>query len=205
MENIIKLNREWFDSVFESLKPWSVSSGPSHKSVWVRCYGLPLSFWNRNCFSKVIGVLAPSTTLISIDHSSELWENVEYARLHVRILKFESVRMAKCVRVNNLLCNIFIDEKIPVFYESRCKDNHCSIESSDSVSSSETYIEETEFVVNNGEEENRLWEGEEHRSKREEEGELRVEDDEQYPPKTNFPFEDLLRKAKIVSGKMLKP
>jgi len=44
MENIIKRNSEWFDSVFESLKPWSVSSGPSHKSVWVRCYGLPLSF-----------------------------------------------------------------------------------------------------------------------------------------------------------------
>jgi len=71
MENIIKVNSEWVDSVFESIKPWSISSGPSHKSVWVRCYGLPLPFWNKDCFTKLIGALAPSAMLLDIDNSTE--------------------------------------------------------------------------------------------------------------------------------------
>ena len=80
----------------------------------------------------------------------------------------------------------------------------CSIESSDSVSSSETYIKETKFEVNNGEEENRLWEGEEHRSKREEEGEVRVEDNEQYSHKTHFAFEGSTLKSKYCQWKGVK-
>jgi len=44
MEDVIKLNKEWIDNVFVSVKPWSADSNPSHKTVWVRCYGLPFVF-----------------------------------------------------------------------------------------------------------------------------------------------------------------
>jgi len=62
------------------------------------------------------------------------------------------------------------------------KDNHPSFDSSDSVSSSETYIEETDFFVVNGEEENRLWDAKGSRSKGEE------EEDEQCPHKAKMIF-----------------
>jgi len=136
MENFIKVNSEWVDCVFESIKPWSLSSGPSHKSIWVRCYGLSLPLWNEECFTKLIGALAPSAMLIGIDSSTESWENLEFARLQVRILKCESARMEECVRINNQLCNILIEEESPGWYGGRGKNVISSSTSSENVSSS---------------------------------------------------------------------
>jgi len=44
MEVIMKNNKEWFDAMFTDVKPWSLDIGGSHKSVWVKCYGVPLPF-----------------------------------------------------------------------------------------------------------------------------------------------------------------
>ena len=63
MEELINLNKEWFESVFQNIEPWSPELVAGHKIVWVRCYGLLLSLWNKDCFSKVVGEV---TTLVSI-------------------------------------------------------------------------------------------------------------------------------------------
>jgi len=47
MEDIIKLNNEWFVSLFYDIKPWSESHVAEHKIVWVRCYGTPLTLWSE--------------------------------------------------------------------------------------------------------------------------------------------------------------
>jgi len=140
MGDIIKLNREWFDNFFTSIKPWSVSSVADHKIVWVRCYGLPLSFWNKECFAKVLG---ESTTLVSVDTSTLLWENLEYARLQVRSRLSCNTRTVKSTQINNHTCSILTEEEAPVNYGGLHMDNHCDLDSSDSVSSTETYVKET--------------------------------------------------------------
>ena len=43
MEDLITLNKEWFDSVFDVINHWSETHVAGHKIVWVRCYGLPVS------------------------------------------------------------------------------------------------------------------------------------------------------------------
>jgi len=78
MEELINLNKEWFESVFKKIEPWSAEHVAGHKVVWVRCYGLPLTLWNIDFFLKVAGEVA---TLVSVDESTVLWENLEYARL----------------------------------------------------------------------------------------------------------------------------
>jgi len=78
MEDLIKLNKECFDSVFDGVEPWMEAHVVSHKIVWVRCYGLPIPFWNKDCFAKVVGEVA---TLVSIDKFTLMWENLESARL----------------------------------------------------------------------------------------------------------------------------
>jgi len=55
MEELINLNKEWFESVFQTIVPWSEEYVVGHKVVWVRCFGLPLAFWNKDCFYKVVG------------------------------------------------------------------------------------------------------------------------------------------------------
>jgi len=78
MEELIKFNKEWFDNVFVSIQPWSAAFTVSHRAVWVRCFGLPMSLWNRECFARVVGDIA---TLIDIDDVTLMWENLEFARL----------------------------------------------------------------------------------------------------------------------------
>ena len=184
-----KVNNEWVESTFESFKPWSASSGPSHKVVWVRCYGLPLPLWNEECFTKLIEALAPSAMLVGIDSYTKAWGNLEFARLQIRILKCERARMPECVRINNQLCNILIEEENPGWVGVSGRIVTPSSVSSESVSSSETYIEETIFSGMEGEDEYRLWRGEEHLLKCEREGKKVIEeDDEQYLNKSKRLF-----------------
>ena len=142
MEELIKVNREWFDSLFESIEPWTVSRVTGHKEVWVRCYGLPISLWNKDCFARVVGDAA---TLISIDNATLVWENLQFARLKVRLGIKRYIRVAKKMKINGQLLSISIVEELPLSTVDHCKGCHHLYESSDSISSSDTYVEEFIF------------------------------------------------------------
>jgi len=142
LEEIIKLNNEWFGSLLETIEPWTESYVAGYKIVWVRCHGLPLPLWNKDCFSKVVREVA---SLVEVDESTLSWENLEYARLQVRLLKSCKVEMMKSLRINGKVYNVTIVEE--VFNQERgectCIQDHFA--SSDSISSSETVVEETFF------------------------------------------------------------
>ena len=150
MENLIYLNKDWFESVFDNINPWSENHVAGHKIVWVRCYGIPISLWNKDCFSKVVGEMA---SLVSIDKSTLLWENLEYARLQVRLLKNHNARLAKSMWINDHFFSILVEEEIPCENRGPCKCSYECFASFDSISSSETYVEETACSINSCEEE----------------------------------------------------
>jgi len=106
VEDLIKLNKEWFDSVVEVIDPWSQSYVASLKIVWVRCYGFPISLWNRDRFSKVVGEVA---FLVSIDKATKAWKNLEFARLQVCLLKSCYARLSKGMQINGQVYNISIE------------------------------------------------------------------------------------------------
>jgi len=150
MEALINLNKVWFENLFDYIEPWSENHMADHKLVWVRCYGLPLSLWNEDCFAKVVGETA---SLVSVDNSTLIWEYLEFARLQVRILKNCNARLKKDMRINNNIYNIFIEEENPSAKGILCKCSAYGFGSSDSASSMDTYVEETELSVNSCEEE----------------------------------------------------
>jgi len=57
------------------------------------------------------------------------------------------------IRINDQTLNIFIEEEHPVAIAGHCKGSHCNCDSSDSISSTETYVEESTFSVKSDEEE----------------------------------------------------
>jgi len=77
-----------------------------------------------------------------------------------------------------------MEEENIVHYRDSCKAHVVLDESSDSVSSLETYVEETELSVKNGEEDVRCWGGEKSRTIGEERGEEVRGEDEQYKHKS---------------------
>ncbi|KAK8466691.1 hypothetical protein PHAVU_008G145700 [Phaseolus vulgaris] len=126
MEDIFKLNNEWFVVLFDDIKPWSESHVVEHKIVW--------------CFKKVVGEVA---SLVQIDESTRQWENLEFARLQVRVRKACKVDMVKEYRINGQVCNVVITEEIPNRERGECLCHDDHYESSDSISSSDTVVEET--------------------------------------------------------------
>jgi len=144
MEDIVKLNNEWFQRFFDDIKPWSASCVAGYKVVWVKCYGLPLPLWSKECFSKIVGEVA---TLVEVDEATLAWECLEYARLRVRLLQSSKAEMSKKFQINGAVVNINIVEEVVTYGGEgpvcKCTLNHES--SSDSVSSSETFVENTIF------------------------------------------------------------
>jgi len=58
-------------------------------------------------------VVGESTSLIAIDDTTLLWENLEFARLKVRIENNCFVRVAKKMRINNQVLSISIEDECP--------------------------------------------------------------------------------------------
>lgn len=172
MEELIQLNREWFDNIFVRMEPWSAAFATNHRVVWVRCFGLPISLWNRDCFAKLLGEEA---RLIDIDNATLLWDNLEYARMKVRIKKDWFVKTTKIMRINNQSFSIALVEEEPAAQAGLCKGYHRLYTDSDSISSVETYVEESAFSVKSDEEEQSVKVGEDSRAKGKEVGEGREE------------------------------
>ena len=147
IKDIVKSNTEWFDCFFEELKPWSESLAVSYKRVWVRCYGLPIHLWSKECFSKVVEDVA---TLMEVDEASLSWHRLEYARFQVRMLKSRKAELSKGFRINGCLCNITLVEEMNYYdgVKFGCNCEHSLEGSSDSVSSFETFVEDSLFSAN---------------------------------------------------------
>ena len=120
MEDFVKLNNEWFDYIFEDIKPWSDIVVASYKQVWVRCFGIPFHLWSKEFLSKVVGEVA---TLVDIDEATLSWDLLEYARCQVRLLKSSKAELSKDYRINESMYNITIVEEVANYGEedSRCK------------------------------------------------------------------------------------
>lgn len=89
---------------------------------------------------------------------------MEYARLKVRLVNNGSAKMARKVKINKLMCNILIEEELSRFEGGGYRANPCCGDSSKSMSSSETYVEESALSVKSGRLKIWLKEGEECRS-----------------------------------------
>lgn len=67
VQKTLEDNKEMFATVFESVVPWEDNFAVDEKLVWVRCRGIPLSFWNNTCFEQVAAQVG---SLVEVDAST---------------------------------------------------------------------------------------------------------------------------------------
>jgi len=89
--------------------------------------------------------------------------------VQVRVQNSGNARWARKVQINDHLCSVRVEEDPNDYLRWGCKETSHWDDYSDSVSSSETYVEETAFSVRSGEEHNRF-SGDDRRSVGEEVG-----------------------------------
>jgi len=98
--------------------------------------------WNKDYLSKVVGEVAE---LISVGEATKQWENLEYARIQIRVLKSCRVGVSKGYQINGQIYNICIVEEEPGQGGRVCNCPAHNYASLDNISSMETFIEETIF------------------------------------------------------------
>nr|XP_007133499.1 hypothetical protein PHAVU_011G184000g [Phaseolus vulgaris]ESW05493.1 hypothetical protein PHAVU_011G184000g [Phaseolus vulgaris] len=117
IQKTLKDNKEMMGALFESIVPWEESFAVDEKVVWVRCRGLPLSMWNRGCFERVAAHVG---SLVEVDEAMSEFEDLEFARLRVRAPVGRAIRMAMDMKINDILCQIVLEEEIPLFNTCGC-------------------------------------------------------------------------------------
>jgi len=109
------------------------------------------------------------------------------------------------MHINDQTFNIFIEEEHLTINQSQCKCALNGYESFDSISSSETYIEETNLFVKSCEEEVKVWDGKDHRSKGEvKEGEADEGGEQEAHTTKVKPFEESATKGEVSQEKVAK-
>ncbi|KAK7356306.1 hypothetical protein VNO80_15575 [Phaseolus coccineus] len=101
-------NNEWFGTVFELVEPWNNGFAMEEKLVWMRCRGIPLRFWSRQCFEKIRGLVG---SLVEVDEATIGKEVLEYTRLHFRVLVDGEAKMIKYVCVNGIQSRVVMEEE----------------------------------------------------------------------------------------------
>jgi len=115
--NIIDENNEWWESVFDTITPWNSSQTVQNKLVWVRCRGLPFNLWSQQCFEKIVALTGE---LVSIDEKTLTWDNLEYARLNVKVPIGMKIWIQKSMRINGKIYNVILEEETNNGMQTTC-------------------------------------------------------------------------------------
>jgi len=108
IKKTIDENKEWFESIFESINPWEKDFMVSEKFVWARIRGLPLNLWSRHSLESIVSMVG---TLVEIDKDTLEMEELEFARVLIKLPVAREVRWTNCMKVNGTMCQIVIEEE----------------------------------------------------------------------------------------------
>jgi len=98
LSELLEGNKESLGRIFGTIKPCNVSNKIGNKIVWTRCRGIPLSLWTVDCFKQL---LVDVGSLVKVDDTTLNWENIEYARLKVRLAVTSMVKFSRQIQIND--------------------------------------------------------------------------------------------------------
>jgi len=88
-----------------------------NKRIWVRCRGILISLWGWECFEKVIGLIG---SLIKIDKDTVEEEQLEFARLCIRLPIESIVNVRGKIKINGIIYQISIREEMSSLQPLKC-------------------------------------------------------------------------------------
>jgi len=111
IKKTIDENKEWFESIFESITPWEKDFMVLEKYVWAHIRGLPLNLWSRQNLESIVSMVG---TLVEIDKYTLEMEELEYARVLIKFPVAREVQWTNCMKINETMCQIVIEEEIVI-------------------------------------------------------------------------------------------
>jgi len=115
--SLIEANKAWLETVFESIVHWENHKVVGNNIRWARIWGVPISLWSRECFEKIIATMG---TVVDVDMKTTQWQNLEYARVQVRLPLQAEVRMKKTIKINGVLCPVVVEQELALDGNKGC-------------------------------------------------------------------------------------
>ncbi|GFY83050.1 hypothetical protein Acr_02g0012900 [Actinidia rufa] len=100
----------WLFKWFEEVEEWSEKALINwNRSVWLKCYGIPLQFWNNNTFLKIGNLWGE---VLAIDDETANYKNFEYGRVRIFTSCFENICHSIQLDHNGLCFPVRIMEEV---------------------------------------------------------------------------------------------
>ncbi|XP_057452544.1 uncharacterized protein LOC130744369 [Lotus japonicus] len=109
LEEVLAGAKDWIEEVFQVVYTWSTSLVADHRLAWVRCSGLPINMWTRDCLAHLV---TPVGKLVAMDEAITSLTKLEYARVQVQTSCLEMVANFRKINVNGMVYTVRIIEEI---------------------------------------------------------------------------------------------
>ncbi|WJX31250.1 hypothetical protein P8452_19697 [Trifolium repens] len=84
LEEVKKLNKQWWDHCFTKLIPWKPNLVSECRDIWIQVYGLPLHAWEENSFKKIAGRFG---VFLDFDEATVAKLRLDVARIKLRTVR----------------------------------------------------------------------------------------------------------------------
>ncbi|XP_057426433.1 uncharacterized protein LOC130719847 [Lotus japonicus] len=130
LKEVLKDKEGWIGDMFEELNPWSPHIYSDFRISRVRCTGIPLHFWNMECFNLLVSEFG---TLVGLDEATSSFKRLEFARLKVRTTSENPISWFKKLNLNGKEYGVRFQEEQQVIFDGFCScHNHNQEENVDS-------------------------------------------------------------------------
>lgn len=135
LEQWAKEEKIWLDELLESLVPWDPYCVPQRRLAWLRCEGIPVNLWTRDCFESISQHLG---ALVRIDPLTTSFSRLDHARFGITTSLQNHLFSCRWVRLNKKEFSVrLVEEIVPQEMTTSC----CSQTSSEVESESTDVVD----------------------------------------------------------------
>ncbi|XP_057443861.1 uncharacterized protein LOC130736017 [Lotus japonicus] len=109
LEQALAGAKEWIEEVFQVVYTWSPAVVLDHRLAWVRCSGLPINMWTRNCLAHLV---LPAGNLVAVDEATTSLSRLEFARVQVQTSSLGLISNFRKINVNGTVYTVRIIEEL---------------------------------------------------------------------------------------------
>ncbi|XP_028111961.1 uncharacterized protein LOC114310208 [Camellia sinensis] len=100
--------KEWFKDYSQSVGVWKPDFHyEPERCLWLRCYGVPLNFWNRNTFNNIGNLWG---TVLSLDGDTTHQKSFSYAKIRLATPYMEPINKTIFLECKGQLYHILVCE-----------------------------------------------------------------------------------------------
>ncbi|KAK7259210.1 hypothetical protein RIF29_24810 [Crotalaria pallida] len=107
IEELLKTEKEWFESIFLEMRKWSPSKVVRERYVWIRCFGIPVQAWEEDFFSMLASKWG---RMVELERKTKNRERLDIGSFLIATTSNRCIDESIPVKVGDLIVDIRVVE-----------------------------------------------------------------------------------------------